>query len=603
MCRITQRERWMTTGSLNVRGIKKETEREDLANDMWKYKIAILGVQEHHLKGNGLTQIRTSDRKGVYDLYYTGPENNKHHGVGIAIRTDLKAYFQRITDRICLAKIPLNDVNKKIIFISTYAPTLEVSEKDPNIREKYYKELDDVIRKVSRRNILIVTGDMNAKTGNGHVEYPKFIGRYGKGQMNNNGKYLAELIAQNDLVLTNTLFKHKMSHRVTWECPERIKDHNDKSGEKRNNPYRNQIDYIMISHQHRNFVTNSRSYSGIDTKTDHRLVRANIRMDWYKMKIEKREPILDMDKFKNKDTRIKYKEKVKEKLEEKPEKERKSPQENWDEITHACKEASKEIIGYKSKEKKSQNKEIEKLSLEQKQLRLDINASKDKRERKRMQEIRNQKLKEIHRILNKEEKERITEKIEQIEKRKNDSNRMHIVMREIRAPKGIKQKLLVDSGEGVTANESEQVKIITEAFKEMFEKENEGHIGNINPRKMKTPFTAEEVEKAAKSLKDNKSAGIDDIKAEMIKYGPHIVHNRIAEIYNIMAETGEMPSEIIDGILIPLQKPGKPKGPTNNLRPIILLTILRKILAIYSHTENIGSLERSGDAFLVSGHV
>lgn len=29
-----------------------------------------------------------------------------------------------------------------------------------------------------------------------------------------------------------------------------------------------------------------------------------------------------------------------------------------------------------------------------------------------------------------------------------------------------------------------------------------------------------------------------------------------------------------------LQKPGKPKGPTENLRPIILLSVLRKILAV-----------------------
>ncbi len=33
-------------------------------------------------------------------------------------------------------------------------------------------------------------------------------------------------------------------------------------------------------------------------------------------------------------------------------------------------------------------------------------------------------------------------------------------------------------------------------------------------------------------------------------------------------------------ILIPIQKPGNSKGPVGNLRPVILLTILRKIIAI-----------------------
>lgn len=47
-----------------------------------------------------------------------------------------------------------------------------------------------------------------------------------------------------------------------------------------------------------------------------------------------------------------------------------------------------------------------------------------------------------------------------------------------------------------------------------------------------------------------------------------------------MAETGDEPKEMVQGILCALQKPGKPKGPPQNLRPIILLSIIRKILAI-----------------------
>jgi len=46
-----------------------------------------------------------------------------------------------------------------------------------------------------------------------------------------------------------------------------------------------------------------------------------------------------------------------------------------------------------------------------------------------------------------------------------------------------------------------------------------------------------------------------------------------------MAETNDIPKEITYGILKPLQKPGKAKGPPSNLRPIILLSSLRKILA------------------------
>ena len=56
--------------------------------------------------------------------------------------------------------------------------------------------------------------------------------------------------------------------------------------------------------------------------------------------------------------------------------------------------------------------------------------------------------------------------------------------------------------------------------------------------------------------------------------------NEIAELLNEIAKTGEAPKEITLGILTPLAKPGKKQGPCANLRPIILLSILRKIISI-----------------------
>ena len=63
-------------------------------------------------------------------------------------------------------------------------------------------------------------------------------------------------------------------------------------------------------------------------------------------------------------------------------------------------------------------------------------------------------------------------------------------------------------------------------------------------------------------------------------YAPDCVYESVAEIFNLIASHGDFPKEINHGILVPLQKPGKPKGPASNLRPIILLPTLRKILPI-----------------------
>lgn len=187
---------------------------------------------------------QTSDGKNTYEVYHTGNEENKHHGVGIVVDKGLDAEFKKISERICMATIKIEDTgnnHRKLVFISSYAPTLEVSEKNPKEREEFYNELERVIEDVSKRNICIIGGDQNAKTGLGNKEFPDVIGRYGKGEMNSGGRKLAEMLMRNEMILCNTMFPHKMAHRTTWEAPERKEDHRDRNGEIRRNPYRNQI--------------------------------------------------------------------------------------------------------------------------------------------------------------------------------------------------------------------------------------------------------------------------------------------------------------------------------------------------------------------------
>ena len=168
--------------------------------------------------------------------------------------------------------------------------------------------------------------------------------------------------------------------------------------------------------------------------------------------------------------------------------------------------------------------------------------------------------------------------VKEVETYKDDSRRMFKVVKDLQRRKE-KKKIVVDGKDGKTTDEKEQVKIVTSFFNNMFSKEEE-EIQNIRPRKMEEKFTTEEVKAAVKRLKNGKSAGMDNLQAEMIKYGPDGICTGIAEIFNETAETGKPPDEIQGGILIPLPKPGKKAGPPGNLRPIILLSMLRKIFAI-----------------------
>ena len=63
---------------------------------------------------------------------------------------------------------------------------------------------------------------------------------------------------------------------------------------------------------------------------------------------------------------------------------------------------------------------------------------------------------------------------------------------------------------------------------------------------MTDPFTSNEVQKALNKLK-NKSTGINNIKAEILKNAPETIIIEIAKILNNIAETGNYPKEIMEG--------------------------------------------------------
>ena len=120
---------------------------------MQTYKIDIMGIQEHHLKGIGVMKIRSKDNKDTYELFYTGPNDNKYHRVGVIVRKDLKADYKEITEKNCVTTIKLEKHSRNLKFISTYAPTLEVSEKDENIREEFYGALSNTVNGINKRYV------------------------------------------------------------------------------------------------------------------------------------------------------------------------------------------------------------------------------------------------------------------------------------------------------------------------------------------------------------------------------------------------------------------------------------------------------------------
>ena len=200
--------------------------------------------------------------------------------------------------------------------------------------------------------------------------------------------------------------------------------------------------------------------------------------------------------------------------------------------------------------------------------------------RRRKIEKRKEAKKEIRKVMKELEEKELSEKLTDLENFKNDSNKYFAVMRQLQRTEKKKNLLIKDKNENIAGTTEEQIEIITQYFKEMLSPILEEEAKTYPPSKMRTPFKKEEIQQVVKTLKNGKSPGIDKITAEYIKYSPDTIHEVIADIFNEIAEKGNDVEELIIGILNPLQKPNKKQGPPAHLRPIILLSILRKILTI-----------------------
>jgi hypothetical protein len=87
------------------------------------------------------------------------------------------------------------------------------------------------------------------------------------------------------------------------------------------------------------------------------------------------------------------------------------------------------------------------------------------------------------------------------------------------------------------------------------------------------------VQRAVKKLKNRRAVGLDGLCAELLKNGPSEMHSIIADILNKAMPQGEN-LDLGLAKLVTLPKPGKPMGPVKNIRPIALLSLLRKILSL-----------------------
>ncbi|XP_050505674.1 craniofacial development protein 2-like [Diabrotica virgifera virgifera] len=120
-------------------------------------------------------------------------------------------------------------------------------------------------------------GDFNAKIGKG--SYGEVVGSWRLGERNERRERLLTFATEEELVITNTLFKLPYRRLYTWRSP----------GDTPENLIRNQIDYILINKRFKNSITSVKAYPGADIKSDHNPLVGKFRLKF--KKIHKPNPI------------------------------------------------------------------------------------------------------------------------------------------------------------------------------------------------------------------------------------------------------------------------------------------------------------------------
>ena len=98
---------------------------------------------------------------------------------------------------VCFQGKPFN-----ITAIQVYALTSNAEEAEV---ERFYEDLQDLLKLTPKKDVLFITGDWNAKVGS--QEIPGITGKFSLGVQNEAVQRLTGFCQQNTLIITNTLLQ------------------------------------------------------------------------------------------------------------------------------------------------------------------------------------------------------------------------------------------------------------------------------------------------------------------------------------------------------------------------------------------------------------
>jgi len=227
-----------------------------VAKELGRYNVDIAALSETRFEGEGqLKEVGSG-----YTFFWSGrtKEERRESGVGFAIKNNivskLSSLPKGVNDRLISLRIPLSK-DRHAVLVSAYAPTMTNPE---DIKEKFYEDLDTLLKSIPSQDKLFVLGDFNARVGTDFQTWEGIIGMNGVGKCNSNGLLLLKTCAEHSLLITNTVYRLPHRNRTSWMHPRSKHWH--------------LIDHVITRRRDRRDVLVTKSMCGADCYTDHKLL-------------------------------------------------------------------------------------------------------------------------------------------------------------------------------------------------------------------------------------------------------------------------------------------------------------------------------------------
>ncbi len=555
--RVTKSE--ITVGTWNVRSLWETGKLELLKEEMKRYRYDILGLAEVRWTGAG-------ELNGG-EMIWSGEEKDHVRGVGFLLSQRAKAAllgYKPFNSRMMVARFSGQPLNLSVIQI--YAPTADKKEEEI---EQFYQDLEQLLEDIPNKDIKIITGDWNAKVGMDNTGWERVMMKYGYGEMNDRGERLLEFALKHDLLIANTKFQQKDCRKWTWKSPD--------------GKTKNMIDLILIERRWLTSVKLCRTYQGADIMSDHSLVLCNIRLRL--KRIPKRIPTKkrNLEALREPETANMYKAEVDANLTTEGIRDLSSVETKAERLKWIIEHAVHKTVPLKEVAKRQWISE-ETLTLAKKKRQLKLQMKDSVEITARYKALCN----EVRKSARKDKQKWLEGKCQEIEDNTGEhrTREVYKLIKTITRRWQPRQAAIKDKSGKILMDKKQVKRRWTDYCEELYKEKDVRNAELLQELQAITPMERndekedilyEEVERAIKRLKNNKSPGVDEITGEMIKAGGEELAKEIHGMCNDIWKGEKTPVEWIKSILITMPKSGDLKE-CKNYRTIALMSHVGKIL-------------------------